>query len=380
MKKIQLFLLQGLLSSVPLYTLTAQTTTPSTHYAVETGIVAGHGDYSPFWFTANRQGLSSVKTENGYLRAGIFHSQALGRHFTWKAGLDLATAYNYTSSFVVQQAYADLSYRWLNLSIGSKERTPELRNPKLSTGGLVESNSARPVPQVRIEIPQYISVPGTNHWLHIKGHLAYGTFTDNNWQEDFARSGNLYTKDVLYHSKSFFMKVGKKESFPLEFEAGLQMAAQFGGKQYVEGQKEPIMKKCPNCGREIYPVISTAILVLVRKEDSLLLVHARNFKGTFNSLVAGFLETGETLEECVAREVKEETGLDVKNIRYFGSQPWPYPSGLMVGFIADYAGGDIHLQDDELSSGNFYTRDHLPELPRKLSLARKMIDWWIAQQ
>ena len=182
MKKIQLFLLQGLLSSVPLYTLTAQTTTPSTHYAVETGIVAGHGDYSPFWFTANRQGLSSVKTENGYLRAGIFHSQALGRHFTWKAGLDLATAYNYTSSFVVQQAYADLSYRWLNLSIGSKERTPELRNPKLSTGGLVESNSARPVPQVRIEIPQYISVPGTNHWLHIKGHLAYGTFTDNNGQ------------------------------------------------------------------------------------------------------------------------------------------------------------------------------------------------------
>ena len=105
----------------------------------------------------------------------------------------------------------------------------------------------------------------------------------------------------------------------------------------------------------------------------------RNFKGTFNSLVAGFLETGETLES-VWQGSKEETGLDVKNIRYFGSQPWPYPSGLMVGFIADYTGGDIHLQDDELSSGNFYTRDHLPELPRKLSLARKMIDWWIAQQ
>ena len=108
-----------------------------------------------------------------------------------------------------------------------------------------------------------------------------------------------------------------------------------------------------------------------------LLVAARNFKGRFNSLVAGFLETGETLEECVAREVKEETGLDVKNITYFGNQPWPYPSGLMVGFIADYAGGEITLQDEELSSGDFYTRDHLPELPRKLSLARKMIDWWL---
>ena len=78
-------------------------------------------------------------------------------------------------------------------------------------------------------------------------------------------------------------------------------------------QKESIMKRCPKCGREVYPSISTAILVLVRKKDSLLLVHARNFKGTFNSLVAGFLETGETLEECVAREVKEETGLDVTN-------------------------------------------------------------------
>ncbi len=141
--------------------------------------------------------------------------------------------------------------------------------------------------------------------------------------------------------------------------------------------KDTIMKKCPACGNEMYPSISAAILVLIRKEDSLLLVHARNFKGTFYSLVAGFLETGETLEECVMREVKEETGLDIKNITYFGNEPWPYPIGLMVGFIADYAGGEISLQDEELSSGAFYTRENLPELPRKLSLARKMIDWWI---
>lgn len=145
-------------------------------------------------------------------------------------------------------------------------------------------------------------------------------------------------------------------------------------------QKEDIMKKCPQCGNEMYPSISTAVLVLVRKDDKLLLVHARNFKGTFSSLVAGFLETGETLEECVAREVKEETGLDVKNITYFANQPWPYPSGLMVGFIADYAGGELMLQDEELSAGAFYTRDNLPELPRKLSLARKMIDWWIENE
>lgn len=139
----------------------------------------------------------------------------------------------------------------------------------------------------------------------------------------------------------------------------------------------PISKRCPVCGTEVYPHISTAVLVLVRKDEQLLLVHARNFKGGFYSLVAGFLEAGETLEECVAREVKEETGLDIKNITYWGNQPWPYPSGLMVGFVADYAGGEICLQEEELSQGAFYTKDRLPELPFGLSLARKMIDWWL---
>ena len=140
-----------------------------------------------------------------------------------------------------------------------------------------------------------------------------------------------------------------------------------------------ISKQCPNCKYEIYPVVSPAILVLIRKGDAILLVHARNFRGSFYGLVAGFLETGETLEECLRREDMEETGLEINNITYFGNQPWPYPSNLMVGFIADYVSGTIRLQDEELSEGAFFTKDNLPELPRKLSLARKMIDWWLEQ-
>ena len=139
----------------------------------------------------------------------------------------------------------------------------------------------------------------------------------------------------------------------------------------------PIMKKCPNCGNEMYPPVSTAIIVLIRKGDEILLVHARNFRGTFYGLVAGFLEAGETLEECVEREVFEETGLKVKNITYFSNQPWPYPSGLMVGFIADYESGEIKLQEDELTAAAFYSKDNLPEIPRKLSIARRLIDWWM---
>ncbi len=142
-------------------------------------------------------------------------------------------------------------------------------------------------------------------------------------------------------------------------------------------QISPIGKKCPECRQEIYPRISPAVIVLIKKDDSILLVHARNFRGSYNGLVAGFLEPGETLEECVHREVMEEVGLLIKNVKYFGSQPWPYPGGVMVGFTADYESGDIKLQAEELSAGAFYTKDNLPEIPKKLSIARQLIDAWI---
>ena len=144
-------------------------------------------------------------------------------------------------------------------------------------------------------------------------------------------------------------------------------------------QVSPIAKKCPQCRQEFYPRISPAIIVRIRKGDSILLVHARNFKGTFRGLVAGFLEPGETLEDCVHREVMEETGIKIKNLKYFASQPWPYPSGIMIGFTADYVEGSIHLQDEELDAGKFYTKDNLPEIPKKLSLARKLIDDWLEE-
>ena len=94
-------------------------------------------------------------------------------------------------------------------------------------------------------------------------------------------------------------------------------------------------------------------------------------------MVAGFVETGESLEEAVHREVMEETGLTIKNLKYFGSQPWPFPCGLMVGYTAEYVDGEIHLQKEELSRGKWFSKDNLPVLPEKLSIARKLIDAWL---
>ncbi len=138
-----------------------------------------------------------------------------------------------------------------------------------------------------------------------------------------------------------------------------------------------ISKRCEHCGKEVWPQLATAIIVLVHKGNEVLLVHANNFRTDFYGLVAGFVETGETLEEAVHREVMEETGLHIKNLRYFGSQPWPYPCGLMVGFTADYDSGKIHLQRSELSKGSWFDKDHLPHIPEKLSIARKLIDAWL---
>lgn len=138
-----------------------------------------------------------------------------------------------------------------------------------------------------------------------------------------------------------------------------------------------ISKKCTECGKEIWPQLATAIIVLIHKDDEVLLVRAKNFRTDFYGLVAGFVETGETLEEAVAREAFEETGVRITNIRYFGSQPWPYPCGLMVGFNADYVSGDIHLQASEIAKGGWFSRDNLPTIPEKLSIARMLLDAWL---
>ncbi len=139
-----------------------------------------------------------------------------------------------------------------------------------------------------------------------------------------------------------------------------------------------ISKQCTHCGKEVWPQVSPAIIVRIRRDDKILLVHAKNFRRKeMFGLVAGFVETGETLEDCVKREVKEEVGLTITNIQYFGSQAWPYPCGIMIGFTADYVSGELHLQEEELSRAGWFDREHMPQIPDKMSIARQLIDNYI---
>ena len=182
-----------------------------------------------------------------------------------------------------------------------------------------------------------------------------------------------------------YLKAGKCQEL-LYWDQNTKFCGVCGGIMHFD---TAISKKCEHCGKELWPSLAIAVIVLIRKravaggsgsgKEEVLLVHANNFRDNHYGLVAGFVETGETLEQAVYREVMEETGLHITNLRYFGSQPWPYPCGLMVGFTADYDHGRIHLQRSELSKGSWFDRDHLPHIPEKLSIARQLIDAWLEE-
>lgn len=145
----------------------------------------------------------------------------------------------------------------------------------------------------------------------------------------------------------------------------------------TEDKEDEIARICPECGHINYPRISPAIIVAIVKKDKLLLANNSRFKNGMYSIIAGFVEPGETFEECVIREVREEVGIEVKNIRYFGSQPWPFPDSLMIGFTAEYAGGEIREDGIEILHAGWFGANELPKTPTGASIAGRLIKWFV---
>ncbi len=132
-------------------------------------------------------------------------------------------------------------------------------------------------------------------------------------------------------------------------------------------------KLCPACGHISYPRISPAVICSVTRGNEILLARGVRFTHPVYSVLAGFVEPGETLEETVSREIMEETGISVKNIKYFGNQPWPFSSSMMIAFTAEYESGDIKIDDTEIIDAGWFTPDNLPMLPSSYSIARRLI-------
>jgi NAD+ diphosphatase len=136
-------------------------------------------------------------------------------------------------------------------------------------------------------------------------------------------------------------------------------------------------KQCPECGFTSFPKISPAIIVLIEKGDKLLLARSPHFPQGRYSIIAGFVEPGESIEQAVVREVMEEVGINIKNINYFGSQPWPFPDSLMIGFTAEHAEGDIKVDGVEIEDAGWYTKDEIPNIPGTDSISGQLIRYFI---
>jgi len=158
----------------------------------------------------------------------------------------------------------------------------------------------------------------------------------------------------------------------LQWDRDHQFCGRCGGP--TEPRAEERVRVCPACRLSAYPRVAPAVMALVRRGRELLLGRSPHFPAGMYSALAGFVEPGETLEQCVAREVAEEVGVAVANLRYFASQPWPFPHSLMIAFVCDWAGGDIRPEEGEIEAAEWFDVLQLPKLPSKISIARRLID------
>ena len=138
-------------------------------------------------------------------------------------------------------------------------------------------------------------------------------------------------------------------------------------------------KECPACGYVVYPRVSPAMMVLVTRGKELLLARANRFPQAMYSALAGFVEPGESIEDCIHREVREEVGVEVDRLQYFASQSWPFPHSLMIAYTAEYTGGDMHPCDEEIVEAGWFPIDALPQLPGPVSISRQLIDATVAR-
>jgi len=163
----------------------------------------------------------------------------------------------------------------------------------------------------------------------------------------------------------------------LEWERNHKFCGRCGARtEHLDGEWA---RKCEQCNLPSYPRLSPAVIMRITRADRLLLTHASHHPEGLFTVPAGFVEPGETLEEAVAREVKEEVGIDVKNVKYFGSQPWPFPHQLMIGFTAEHASGEINVDGDEIVEAMWCRADEMPQIPSRVSISRALIDSFINQ-
>lgn len=230
----------------------------------------------------------------------------------------------------------------------------------------------------RLDLPRGSALPESSASAHFLGMLDDTDCYAASMPGDFAPPEGLKFVPArsLYKQvdEATFAVAGRALSIS-EWDLNHRFCGKCGAAtQLVPGERA---RRCPVDHTPFYPRIAPAVIVLITRGDEMLLARNASFPEPFFSTVAGFVDAGESLEETVLREVKEEVGVDLKNVTYFGSQPWPFGRSLMVGFMAEYAGGDVVVDGKEIAEARWFGVDDLPRIPPRLSIARHLIDTFI---
>lgn len=382
-----------------------------TAYDIELFGAAATGDFTPFWMTSNRYGIVPLEANNGYLRAGVLHNQTFGQGFYWSAGLDLVGVVPRYRNAYIHQLYAEIGYKSLQLSVGSKEQTsPFGLDSRLSSGDVIRSMNARPIPEVSLSLPHFVVVPATKGWLQLKGSFSVGRSFDNDYLKDFVNPSQTYVKDVLWHHKSLYFQIkDTKNKAPLSGTIGIQHIAQWGGTS-----TNPKIGKQPHsfkdflrivCGKEGGgdATISDQINVLGSHHISydLRLSYTRDkwaLQGYHQHLCydkSGMeLYNGADGLWGLQLDLPQFTWLSKVVIEYFstknGSGPFHYIEYDHEKYPGHGGGGDNYYNNDEYISGNSYFNRGVgsplvpsPEYNRKGELGflcNRVQDWHIGAE
>lgn len=225
---------------------------------------------------------------------------------------------------------------------------------------------------LEVEQKEYIGVYKNIHCIAIQVHLNSLIALPTQFIFQPIRQAH----ETLKNNELFLFVVRAKQI--LYWDKSTQYCGYCGYKT-IHSIKEPA-KECSNCNELFFSRISPVILVLIWRNNEILLARSANFLPGIYGILAGYVEPGETVENAVIRETKEEVGINIKNLRYCGSQPWPFPSNLMLGFTAEYLDGEIQIDNTELEDAQWFSIRQLPPLPKPISLSRQIIDMHLASK
>lgn len=241
-----IFILLALLLSDAAYSQDKGRMIDGAEVAIEASATASSGDMAPMWLSSNRYGLVSPYANSAYERIALMRQTKADSLRQWRLGygIDLQLNQNGMSTLMLHQAYADVEWKSLRLSVGQREEPMMLKNNLLSSGAQTLGINAMPIPQARLSIDDYITLPIGGRWLGVKGHIAYGFYTDARWQKDFTHKATKYVEKQLYHSKAGYLRIHKPES-PLNIVLGLEMANQYAGRsinpEVPDGEGNPLV-------------------------------------------------------------------------------------------------------------------------------------------